>query len=46
MGQSEKLMFALHHISSTGVATSFGRPCPPHSEATGSAAQPPSTYFW
>ncbi len=35
-------MFALVHISSTGVATSLGSPCPPHSGSNGSAFQPPS----
>src|SRR4029450_1262329 len=35
-------MFALVHISSTGVATSFGSPWPPQSGSNGSAFQPAS----
>jgi hypothetical protein len=42
-GQSENDMFDAVSISSTAVATSFGRPCPPHSGPNGSAPQPPST---
>src|SRR5438270_1135574 len=41
-GQSEKLKFELFHISCTGVETSLGSPCPPHSCAKGSAFHPPS----
>ena len=42
-GQSENDMLAETHISSTGVATSLGRPWPPHSASSGSEFQPPST---
>src|SRR5207302_11441246 len=41
-GQSEKLKFELFHISCTGVETSLGSPCPPHSCEKGSAFHPPS----
>src|SRR6266481_5875544 len=40
---SEKERLADFHISTTGVETIFGRPCPPCSEGACSAFQPPST---
>ena len=42
-GQSENAMFAEVIISVTGVDTSLGRPCPPHSGSSGRPFQPPST---
>ncbi len=39
-GQSENDMLAETHISSTGVATSLGSPCPPNSASSGSDVPP------
>src|SRR5258706_7452009 len=40
---SEKERFADFHISTTGVETIFGSPCPPYSAGACSAFQPAST---
>src|SRR5260221_6312510 len=43
IGTSEKERFADFHISTTGVDTIFGSPCPPCSAGACSAFQPAST---